>query len=74
MLVEDLKKALRDLPDDMEVIVASDDEGNDFDTPYFPSVAWCAEDDETRCGWRPVADEDVDTEYDKEDLVQMVVM
>lgn len=74
MLVEDLKKALENLPDDMEIIVGSDDEGNDFDVlSYLPTVSWCVEDD-TRCGWRPVADEDVDTEYDKEDLVQMVVM
>lgn len=69
-----LIEALQKLPGDAEVIVGSDDEGNDFVHPYYPSLQWCVEDD-TRCGWRPVADEDIeDGEYEVEDLEQKVVL
>ena len=74
MNVGELKAHLADLPDDMDIIYGSDDEGNDFlDLYYSPVIQWCVEDD-TRCGFRPVADEDVDTEYDRSELVQKVVM
>lgn len=73
MRVYELVRALQEFPDDAEVIVGSDEEGNDFITPYFPSHDWCVEDD-TRCGYRPVHEDDVGTEYDESDLVKMVVM
>lgn len=73
MKVSELIKSLSEFDGDLEIIMGSDDEGNDFVVPYHPSLDWCVEDD-TRCGYRPVALEDVGTEYDEEDLVQMVVM
>lgn len=73
MTVIELIEALQEFPADAEIIMGSDDEGNDFVTPYFPSYDWCVEDD-TRCGYRPVASEDVGTEYDEDELVKMVVM
>lgn len=73
MKVSELIEALKEFDPELEIIAGSDDEGNDFITPYFPSLDWCTEDD-TRCGYRPVHESDVGTEYDIEDLVQKVVM
>lgn len=74
MKVSELIEALSEFPGDAEIIMGSDDEGNDFVTPYFPSYDWCVEDD-TRCGYRPVAESDVnDGEYDEDELVKMVIM
>lgn len=74
MTVQELIDQLSGLPRDMRIIMGSDDEGNDFVNPYSPDVSWCIEDDSVRCGYRPVHDSDVGTEYDEDDLVRMVVM
>lgn len=73
MKVAELIEALQEFPGDAEIIAGSDEEGNDYVTPYFPSYDWCVEDD-TRCGYRPVHPDDVGTEYDEDELVKMVVM
>lgn len=74
MKVSELIEALQELPGDAYVITGSDEEGNDFVTPYSPSYDWCVEDD-TTCGYRPVHPSDVENgEYNKADLVKMVVM
>ena len=73
MTVQELIDYLSELPRELEIIVGSDDEGNDFIHPYRPSEYWCFDDD-TTCGYRPVAEEDVGTEYNVDDLVKMVVM
>lgn len=74
MTVEELIAHLLKLPPDMDIIVASDEEGNDWDDLYYaPSVSWCVEDD-TRCGLRPVHPDDIGTEYEQDELVQRVVL
>ena len=73
MKVSELIELLSEFDGDLEVIMGSDDEGNDFVEPYAPSLDWCVEDD-TRCGYRPVHEDDVGTEYDEDELVRMVVM
>lgn len=73
MKVSELIQYLSEFNGELEIIMGSDDEGNDFITPYRPSLSWCAEDD-TRCGLRPVADEDINEYYDQDELVQRVVL
>lgn len=74
MTVQELIDYLSELPRDLEVIVGSDEEGNDFISPYRPTVSWCLEDEACRCGFSPVAEEDIDVEYYLGELVQKVVM
>lgn len=75
MTVAELIKALSKLPADAQIILGSDDEGNDFVEPYFPRESWCVEDEGYRCGYYPVDDEDVESgEYEDYELVKMVVM
>ena len=74
MKVKELIDYLSEFDGELEVIAGSDDEGNDFVVPYAPSLDWCVEDDDTRCGYRPVHPSDVGSEYDIVDLVQKVVM
>ena len=74
MKVKELIEALQEFPDDAEIIMGSDDEGNDYIEPYRPRLYDCVEDD-TRCGYRPVDEDDVaDGEYEGYELVKMVVM
>lgn len=75
MKVSELIEALQEFDGDLEVIAGSDEEGNDFNDLYYPSLNWCAPDDSMRCGWNPLHPSDVGTEYDIEDdqLEQKVV-
>lgn len=73
MLVKELIAALSELDGDLQIIMGSDDEGNDFINPYFPSESWAVKDDGYRCGLYPM-DEDDAMEYDEEDRVKVVIM
>jgi hypothetical protein len=73
MRVKEMIEYLSEFDGELEMIAGSDDEGNDFVVPYAPSLSWCVE-DETRCGYRPVHDDDVGTEYEVDELVRMVVL
>lgn len=74
MKVSELIEHLQQFDGDLEVIAGSDDEGNDYIEPYFPTLSWCVEDDSFRAGFYPVHPDDVGTEYDEDELVQKVVM
>lgn len=73
MKVHELITLLQDLPEDHEVYVSSDEEGNTITRLAVADESWGFPE---RDGYRldTVADEDVGTEYDKEDLVQAVVL
>jgi hypothetical protein len=68
-------ESLKDLPGDMDIIIGTDEEGNDFQNLYYhPSVQWCVKDN-TRCGLMPVDELDVESgEYELDELVQRVVI
>lgn len=74
MKVSELIEALGQFDGDLEVIMGSDDEGNDYISPYYPAESWAIEDDGYRCGYAPVHDDDVDDEYDRDDLIKVVLM
>lgn len=75
MKVSELIEALQEFDGDLEIIAGTDDEGNDYQTPYFPSLSWCVEDEGYRCGFYPVDDDDVaEGEYEGYELVQKVVL
>jgi hypothetical protein len=73
MTVDELKEYLNLLPGDLQIIVGSDDEGNDFVDLFTPAVMYCTEADNSS-GWVPVHEDDVGTEYHVDDLVKKVVM
>ena len=75
MKVKEFIKALQEFDPELEIVVGSDDEGNDWLNPYAPNLAWAVEDEDMRCGWRPVDDMDVeDGEYDGLELKRLVAM
>lgn len=74
MKVKELIEALQEFDGELEIIAGTDEEGNDYQTPYFPVLAWCVEDDGYRCGFYPVVDSDVGTEYEQYELVRKVVL
>lgn len=72
MKVSELIEALQQFDGDLEIIMGSDEEGNDFITPYFPSESWAVESDSYRCGKYPIHDDDY-SEYEDE-AFKVVVM
>ena len=73
MNVKDLKSLINDLPDDMEVIIQKDSEGNGYsplsgcdpDSIYIPENTWSGE-----CYFTEWSAEDVDMESDEWDKLK----
>lgn len=74
MNVKDLKEAIENLPDDMEVIIQKDSEGNDYsplskvnsDAIYIPETTWFGE-----VFFLNETDEDEDNEMDESELEEL---
>lgn len=74
MNVKDLKKAIENLPDDMEVIMQKDSEGNGYsplsnvnsDAVYIPETTWFGE-----VFFLNETDEDEDNEMDESELEEL---
>lgn len=74
MNVKDLKEAIENLPDDMEVIMQKDSEGNGYsplsnvnsDAVYIPETTWFGE-----VFFLNETDEDEDNEMDESELEEL---
>lgn len=68
MTVTELIEQLKKLDGNLQVIMSSDPEGNDFRSLYQAEQEWCTSEDE------PVHPDDIGTEYEESDLQQKVVL
>lgn len=71
MNVKEMREALDGLPDDLKIIMASDEEGNSYGELEDADLSFCYDDEHD--GLRPVHPDDLD-EYEEDELVQAVVL
>ena len=70
MKVHELIKTLSQLPQDVEVILSSDPEGNSYDTAYDVAVAYY---DPTDWGYLPIDQDDLDDVGDGDENEDLVI-
>lgn len=78
MKLGELKRVIADISaehDDVEVIVAADEEGNDYNPLYGIFIEPGVRDDSYRAGLHPVHEEDVKSGYyDEDELITVAVI
>jgi len=79
MNVKELKEFIADFPDDMEIYVASDEEGNDFNSlSYISSGEYAYEDNDQGINWGTsmlnIDDVDEKEIIEKNDLKECLVI
>jgi hypothetical protein len=73
--VKELTEQLRDMNPETEVLVSSDAEGNHINGVYEADTSWAMKESYGRqVEWGVIADEDVGTEYERDDCERVVII
>lgn len=72
--VKDLKEALDKVPDDLVVLVAADEEGNSFKNVGAAQTDYALEFDDDTYEFDIVAEDDIGSEYDKDEVMKVFVI